>query len=190
MIKCKYIKLGWLLLFFFYFSCTNRQPPSPVTTVHFNNLGEEGVQYTINYPNNGVQREVPELYRNNVLYRERKKVESALKIGGLENGFNGQQFGSTVVSTRNTPTAGIDFWYSLIKVTGLVNSIIFAMPYRTALSGRLILCNTKNIHCRVPGAVGPPLWTRQPGMDCLRCPIAPTCLAMVKICIQMNFLIM
>ena len=79
-----------MLLLVFY-ACNSRPKEVPITTVRFNNLGELGVHDYVKFTADSVERDVPKLYRNNVLYRERRKIDSALNLGTLENGFHGQQ---------------------------------------------------------------------------------------------------
>lgn len=81
----------FLPLLLFFYGCNSEKKQVPIKTVRFNNLGELGVHYDVKFLDDSVERDVPKLYRDNVLYRERRKIDSALSLGTLENGFQGQQ---------------------------------------------------------------------------------------------------
>ena len=91
MLKYNFLITICYSFFLLFYSCGLKQKEVPITTVRFNNLGESGEHYDIQFPNDSVERDVPKLYHNNILYRERRKIDSALNIGSLENGFEGQQ---------------------------------------------------------------------------------------------------
>lgn len=78
-----------LFLCFFMLSC--QWGKVPVTTVRFQNQGGGGRWTRVSFPDNGVERDVPNVYANNILHGERLKIQSALGIGSLENGYFGQQ---------------------------------------------------------------------------------------------------
>jgi len=55
-------------------------------------LGEERPNPPHTYPDDSINRQVPKLYAETIMRDERMKIESALQLGSLENGFNKQQF--------------------------------------------------------------------------------------------------
>ncbi|HEX6168744.1 MAG TPA: hypothetical protein VFZ33_03555 [Chitinophagaceae bacterium] len=73
------------------FACKENDTKAPITTVRFNNI-EDTVQHDdIKFPDDGVERDVPGIFKDYVLYKERHKVYSALKIGSIENGYDSLQ---------------------------------------------------------------------------------------------------
>lgn len=91
MIKGKYILLGWVHVLLLLSSCAPDQQQVPVITVRFDNSAEELAATTVQYPGDSVKRDIPDRYRDPHMHHERQKVETALKLGSLENGFQGQQ---------------------------------------------------------------------------------------------------
>jgi hypothetical protein len=81
-------------LFFLTLSCHNVKKDDlykSIVTVRFDNSGKGSDSIHI-YPNDSVIRIVPEFFRLPSIRNERKKIESALQIGSLENGFQKRQF--------------------------------------------------------------------------------------------------
>ncbi len=84
--------LGIFILIFC--GCTSKHKEnknSVIVTVRFKNLGEERPDSVVKYAKDGITREIPDLFADNISRDERQKVETALRIGTLENGFDGEQ---------------------------------------------------------------------------------------------------
>ena len=92
------------ICFFLFFgasiSCKdiNRDAHTSIKTVRFDNsilldsVNKPSIDSVFDYPDDGVIREVPKYFRLKSIRKENKKIESALEIGSLENGFQNSQF--------------------------------------------------------------------------------------------------
>lgn len=85
---------SFALFFFLLLSCHNVKTDDPyesIVTVRFDNSGERS-DSIYKYPNDSVTRQVPEFFKLPSIRNGRRKIESALQIGSLENGFQQRQF--------------------------------------------------------------------------------------------------
>jgi hypothetical protein len=80
-----------IIILFLFNSCNGGYADVPIITVHFDNSEKTNFDSVVNYAQDSIRRDIPKFYRLQHVQNEKQKIESAIKIGSLVNGFPGQQ---------------------------------------------------------------------------------------------------